>query len=392
MFVFVHSRLLDERDLIDTGRFELAHVVAQIVGGADAPLSARQRVDHVVRSIGRLHFLQLLELRPQVGAPRLVFSETVQTAQRIAEELKAREAAADGSFAVVVAGETGHHADVRIHRPADWHTLITLDDGVVLIDPGLCLQRIDKGERQRANAQARGHANSVALGAGDPQRRMRALHRFRHDVAARHFEVIAFESGIRVHRQHVADLLGGLEIDLAFRGHLDAETAELQFGGRFPGAEIDTTIRHEVQCRDHFRGAGGMVVLRDHLADAVTQANALRALRRGREKHLWRGRVGVFLEEVVLDLPRVVDAQPVRDLYLLQRVLKQLQFDAVRPWPRQLMLVKNSKLHDDFLDEKRQDPQRTGCCRSVSAGARRVNRGDRGVLAPGQGSGRCPDA
>ena len=43
---------------------------------------------------------------------------------------------------------------------------------------------------------------------------------------------------------------------------------------------------------------------------------------RGGEEHLGRARVRVLLEEVVLDLPDVVDAEPVGELDLLERVLR----------------------------------------------------------------------
>ena len=60
------------------------------------------------------------------------------------------------------------------------------------------------------------------------------------------------------------------------------------------------------------------------LDDAVTEADVLRALARRGEEHLGRRRVRVLLEEVVLDLPRVVVAEPVGELDLVERVLEQL--------------------------------------------------------------------
>ena len=50
----------------------------------------------------------------------------------------------------------------------------------------------------------------------------------------------------------------------------------------------------------------------------------VRALAGGGEEHLGRRRVAVLLEEVVLDLPHVVDAEPVGELDLVERVLEQL--------------------------------------------------------------------
>jgi len=49
--------------------------------------------------------------------------------------------------------------------------------------------------------------------------------------------------------------------------------------------------------------------------------------------------VGVLLEEVVLDLPRVVDAEPVGQLDLAEGVLEELELAAFRPRARELVLV-----------------------------------------------------
>ena len=57
----------------------------------------------------------------------------------------------------------------------------------------------------------------------------------------------------------------------------------------------------------------------------------------------------ILLEEVVLDLPRVIDADPVGKLDLIERILEQLQLVAVVPRPRQLMLVEDAEFHGAFL-------------------------------------------
>ena len=82
-------------------------------------------------------------------------------------------------------------------------------------------------------------------------------------------------------------------------------------------------LRHEVEHRDALGDARRVVERRRRLHDAVPEPDVLRALRRGREEHLGRARVRVLLEEVVLDLPRVVDADAVGVLDLLERVLDQ---------------------------------------------------------------------
>ena len=88
-----------------------------------------------------------------------------------------------------------------------------------------------------------------------------------------------------------------------------------------------------------------MVERRRCLHDPVTEADALGALRHGREEHLGRARVAVLLEEVVFDLPHVVDAELVRELALFERIADQPSFGVLVPWPRQLVLVEDPELH-----------------------------------------------
>src|SRR6516165_11970528 len=53
----------------------------------------------------------------------------------------------------------------------------------------------------------------------------------------------------------------------------------------------------------------------------------------------------VFLEKVVLHLPGIVNAQAVRQLDLIQRVLEEAELGAWLPGTRQLMLVEDPEFH-----------------------------------------------
>jgi hypothetical protein len=53
----------------------------------------------------------------------------------------------------------------------------------------------------------------------------------------------------------------------------------------------------------------------------------------------------ILLEKVMLDLPGVVDAEPVGELHLVEGLLVELQLAALAPRPRQLVLVEDSELH-----------------------------------------------
>ena len=71
----------------------------------------------------------------------------------------------------------------------------------------------------------------------------------------------------------------------------------------------------------------------------------LRALAGGGEEDLGRARVRVLLQEVVLDLPDVVDAEPVGQLDLLERVGQQRLLVASRQRARELVLVEEAEPH-----------------------------------------------
>src|SRR5262249_28752986 len=120
-------------------------------------------------------------------------------------------------------------------------------------------------------------------------------------------------------------------------GELDVEAAQLHRRRRLAGAELDAPARDEVERRDALGRARGMVVERRRLQDAVAEADVLRALARGREEDLRRRGVAVLLEEVVLDRPDVLDAQPVGELDLGERVLEELVLGVRRPGTGQLV-------------------------------------------------------
>src|SRR6185437_10109964 len=68
----------------------------------------------------------------------------------------------------------------------------------------------------------------------------------------------------------------------------------------------------------------------------------------------------VLLEEMMLDFPGMVDAEPVGELDLVERLVVDAVLIALAPGPRQLMLVEDAELH-----------------RAVSLGLHRIAIGDR---------------
>src|SRR5262249_9350724 len=125
----------------------------------------------------------------------------------------------------------------------------------------------------------------------------------------------------------------------------DAEAAELERGGRLAGPPLDAPAGEQVEHRDELRDprrggeAGGPQ------RDAVAEADPPRALRGGGEAGLGARRVRGLLEEVVLDLPEVLDPEPVGELDLLERLLEHAPLRARLPRPRHLVLVEEAELH-----------------------------------------------
>ena len=176
---------------------------------------------------------------------------------------------------------------------------------------------------------------------------MRLLDGFRDDVAVGHGEVIARESGIGVGRHHLGGFAQGFRPHIAFRFGIHAEAFQLDARAGFAGSPIDPAAADQIERGDSFCDAGGMVVSRRHERHAVSEPDAPRPLAASRQKHLRRGRVRVFLQEVVFHFPDVIDSEPVRQLNLLERVLKQPALIADRPRPWQLMLVENAEFHSE---------------------------------------------
>ncbi len=316
---------------------------AHVVRGADAAALvagiARRRDE-----LGRAIPAQALKRLPQMRAagPRVLCHQRVD---REEEELEAFLPTTDRLGAIGVDRERRHRREVGVHGMAERHALVALDRVVVDGAPRARLVRVDEGECQRAETVPRCHPDRVAIGARHPHRRMRLLERLRDHVAARHREAGALVPGVGVEHHHVGDLRGGFERERAFLFGGDLEAAELEPGRPFADAELDASVRDEIEHPETFGRARRMVVARDHLPDAVPDPNRLRPRRRRREKHLGRRAMRVLFEKVVLDAPRVVEAQSIGERDLLQRLVHHALLRPLVPRLRHLQLVKHPESH-----------------------------------------------
>ena len=188
-----------------------------------------------------------------------------------------------------------------------------------------------------------GHLDRLELAARDPQRRVRLLARLGDDVAQREVEVLAvvLPALLPEHRHEAAHRVlphRPLVAEAAVEGVQLGDAAALA------DAELDPAVAQQVERADPL-GDPRRVVGRQ-LHDAVAEADVLGALAGRGEEHLGRRRVAVLLEEVVLDLPGVVVAEPVGQLDLVERVVEQRVLVVAAPRLGQLQLVEDPELHD----------------------------------------------
>src|SRR5579875_3155645 len=332
VLVPVVAPLLDEDDLVDARVLEGAEVLAHLVRRADAAAAARHGD------------LVALEQLPDVGPSGDVSPEQVVVGEGEAEELEAFEPAPQRLVRVVMHAEPGDHGDVGIHALRDRRALAR--EGLVVVrHPVPGLGDVDEGEGERAEPEPSGGVDHLAVRAGEPHGRVRPLHGLRDDVARRHREVLPGVAGIRALREHERDLRDRLLPHVVLLARVDPEAFELDARRGLAGAELDAPVGDQVEHGDPLRDPRRVVVARRHEHDAVPEADPLRALAARGKKHLGRRGVRVLFQEVMLDLPRVIEAEPIGELHLLERLLNQAKLAALVPRPRELMLVEDPELH-----------------------------------------------
>jgi hypothetical protein len=88
-----------------------------------------------------------------------------------------------------------------------------------------------------------------------------------------------------------------------------------------------------------------MIVAWRHEHDAMAETYAFCALRARCQKHLRRGGMGILLQEMVLDLPGVVDADPVGEFDLFERLALNSVLGTSVPGPWYLVFIKDTEFH-----------------------------------------------
>ncbi len=206
-------------------------------------------------------------------------------------------------------------------------------------------------EAQHPESALRGQLERLWIRRGDPNRRMRFLNRlgnhrhrrFNSPVLAMHREWI-----LAPHPRDRLDRLGPSWPRL-FGTHAEAE--QLIHRGRAAGAELDAAVRHDVEHRDPFRNVHGMTE-RQHY-DPVSDANLFGALSHAREEDFRRRAIRKLVQEMMLDGPHRVVAEPVGELDLRHGFPEDAIFviGGVRPY--RLDFIDESGLHFAALHRRR---------------------------------------
>jgi hypothetical protein len=272
--------------------------VRNVVGRADAASTAHVRHGRCARP----------RSSSRCRCARLVDAEQVVVREREPEEAEAVERPAARLLA--------RRDDRRSRSPwrrSGWHPAdrltLALERLVVVVDPVPRLARVDERERERADAELGGQW---------------IVSRLEH---ATHIGGCGFCTGFGTTLRHgieknspwkpgygsIASMLAHCSRPRAtwprFFDRVDAVALELARDADSPVPQSTRPFETRSSVAIALGDLRRMVVARAAEHDAVAEADALRPLRARGEEHLGRGRVRVLLEEVVLDLPGVVDAE-----------------------------------------------------------------------------------
>ena len=356
MLVTVRARLGDEDHLVDAGRLVALDQVRDLVRGPDRPAQASQplleKPDAERRVVGCDDLPReadlgatVLELPPHVGVARAVLAEGVVVGKREAEEVSPVDAALDRRRLIAVAHQRQHHGHIGIDREARRQAAIRGDQLVVGVHPLLRRLGLDEGKRQSAEPPLGGREDRLAPAARDPERRVGPLLRLRDDVSRRHRDPASLVAGERLLDEHARDRVQGLLPLGPLLLPIDAERSQLHLRASLAGAELDPAAGDQVERRHPLGHPRRVVDGRGSLDDPVAEADAARALAGGGKKDLRGARVRVLLQEVVLDLPDVVEPEPVGQLHLLESVGQQPALIELARDAGELVLVEEAEPH-----------------------------------------------
>ena len=149
----------------------------------------------------------------------------------------------------------------------------------------------------------------------------------------------------RLLHPHLGQAAHELVPALLGRVGVGAETAELRPGGGTAGADMQAPARQDVEGRRPLGDLDRVIELGNADHDAVADLDVLGQHGAGGEEQLRRRAVRIFLEEMVLDGPHMLEAQLVGQLHLLEAVVVDGPLFFRCPRTRNGNLVEQAELH-----------------------------------------------
>ncbi len=254
-----------------------------------------------------------------------MLAEAVVVGEREAEEVGAVDPALDRRLLVAMAHHRQHHGDVGVDAESRRNALVPRRELVVVVDPLPASSGSTNENESAPRPRCGGESGSSRAGCTRPTAAGAAAGsgfgttlRGGIDVPA---SVVAGERLLDEHpRDHVERFLplGAL----ASRGRRRSRPARSASSTR---RSRTRPVRPEIRSRVATRSAtrAGWLTRGRHLDDPVAEPDAAGALAGRGEEDLGSAGVRVLLQEVVLDLPDVVDPEPVGELDLVERVGEQ---------------------------------------------------------------------
>ena len=268
--------------------------------------------------------------------------------RRVVPEIPPRGGAGDGSPAAIVRVAVRRHERRYLEVGRDAEEVRRV--GHRLGRPVRCHRRRQllgrhRGESENAQPRA-GRAGEGRLARRrDPQRRMRLLDGLRHELPLGNLVVPALVSREGVVDEEGADHPEGLVPDLSRLLDRDAECLGVVPGGAPAGAQVQTSVREDVE-RGRALGHPDRVVTGQH-DHTVPQPDPGGAGRQRGQEHLRRRAVGDLLVEVVFGRPVVVEPDLLGQHGLGERVPVDPMVDvlALEPGLGRLHLRDEAELH-----------------------------------------------
>ena len=329
---------VDQEDhAVDADGFPLAEGVDHGVGVADRG-ALLERAEHIAGTIAQLDRAGL----GAVGGRGVDVAHADEVGGGVHEGGGAGTAEPHGFFVGLAAVHPADAVDAVVDEFADG--VGVLDHTAVVGDALFVLVGGADRDAEQAHAALGGLDRGFRAGDGDPHRRVGLLDGLGQHGALGHREVLALPAGDFV-GPHVGDGADHLVPHVLGVVGLNLEAAEFGPGGGAAGAEFEASVGDDVERGGALGDAGGVVDLGQAEGDALADVDVLGLRGGGGEENFGGGGVAVLLEEVVLDLPDLVEAELVGEADVFERLVVGAPLGDVAPGALDGVLVEDAEFH-----------------------------------------------